>query len=150
MKANGQEERENKRSDGDKLALYKRNARSKITNGNKLLPGIDHRRGWVRRFRDVLSLHVNDMGGPDNCSEAELAIARRAACLIVELELLERKFALNGEAKNWQLHAYQRGANTLRRLLESLHSGLERRPRDVTTLGEVLRVGSRSTEEARP
>jgi hypothetical protein len=66
-----------------------------------------------------MSLHLNDLGGPDNCSEAEKAIARRAACLIVELEQMERKFAVQGEAKNWQLLAYQRGSNTMRRLLEA-------------------------------
>jgi hypothetical protein len=41
------------------------------------------------------------------------------------------------------LDAFTRAASHLRRILESLHPGLERKPRDVTSLGEVLR-GQRS------
>jgi hypothetical protein len=67
-------------------ALRPPNNRSRITNGSSLLPSIDGRCLWARRFRDLLSLHLSDLGGEDNCSEAEKALARRASCLIVELE----------------------------------------------------------------
>src|SRR5262245_26079575 len=110
--------------------LYKPMARSRVTNGRDLLPNIDHRTLRVRRFRDVLALHLSDLGGEDLVSEAEKAIVRRAACLIVELEQLERRFALNGCASSAELSEYGRASNTLRRLLESV--GLQRRPRDVT------------------
>jgi hypothetical protein len=63
-------------------------------------------------------------------SEAERSIVRRAATLTVELERLEAVFAVAGEAQPDQLDLYQRTANSLRRLLESV--GIERRPRDVT------------------
>ena len=86
----------------------------------------------------MLALHLSDLGGEDSASEAEKAIVRRAACLIVELEQLERKFALNGCASSAQLLEYGRASNTLRRLLETV--GLQRRPRDVTpSLDEYLR-----------
>jgi hypothetical protein len=52
-------------------------ARSRVTNGRDLLPNIDHRTLWVRRFRDVLALHLSDLGGEDSVSEAEKAIVRR-------------------------------------------------------------------------
>jgi hypothetical protein len=78
----------------------------------------------------VQALHLSDLGGQANVSEAEKAIARRAACLIVELEQMEQKFATQGQSEGAQLDQYQRVSNTLRRLLESL--GLERRQRDVT------------------
>jgi hypothetical protein len=110
--------------------IYKPEARSRITNGSEVLPDVDGRSSWVRRFRDLLALHLGDLGGADIASEAEKAIARRAACLIVELEQMEQKFATQGQAEGGQLDQYQRVSNTLRRLLESL--GLERRPRDVT------------------
>jgi hypothetical protein len=110
--------------------IYKAPARSRITNGSALLPSVDGRSLWVRRFRDTLALHLQDLGGPENVSVAETAIARRCACLIVELEQLEQKFAIAGEASPMQLMLYQRCSNTLRRLLESL--GLQRRSRDVT------------------
>jgi hypothetical protein len=84
--------------------------------------------------------HVSDLGGRDLISEAEFCIVRRCALLTLELELLEARFEEAGEASLKQLEAYQRNANSLRRLLESL--GLQRRQRDVgPTLGEILRAG---------
>jgi hypothetical protein len=59
--------------------------------------------------------------------------------LIAEIERLEAGFALNAGAPDLPtLDAYQRAANTLRRLLEAV--GLQRRARDVTpALGDYLR-----------
>src|SRR5262245_41799149 len=92
-----------KRSKSPRTGIYKPMARSRVTNGRELLPNIDHRTLWVRRFRDVLALHLADLGGENSVSEAEKAIVRRAACLIVELEQLERTFALNGCASSAEL-----------------------------------------------
>ena len=73
-------------------------------------------------------------------------LVRRAACLIVELEQLERNFALNGCASSAQLLEYGRASNTLRRLLEAV--GLQRRPRDVTpSLDEYLRQKANARDE---
>lgn len=123
------------------------NNRSRVTNGSSLLPSIDGRSLWARRFRDLLSLHLSDLGGEDNCSEAEKALSRRSACLIVELENLEDMFAA-GEATPLRLDLYQRLTNTLRRCLEA--TGLKRRAKDVTefSLGDVLREGLRRDLEA--
>jgi hypothetical protein len=111
-------------------------ARSRISNGSAVLPGVDGRSTWVRRLRDLISLHLADLGGEDAVSEAERSICRRAATLTVELERLEASFAVADGAQPDQLDLYQRTANSLRRLLESV--GLKRRPRDVTTLQEYL------------
>jgi hypothetical protein len=54
---------------------------------------------WARRLRDVLELHLTDIDGVDNASEAERSILRRAATLTVELERLEAKFA-EGNSNN--------------------------------------------------
>ena len=111
--------------------------RSRITNGSALLPGVDGRSAWVRRARDLIREHLADLGGFDNVSAAERSIIRRASVLTVELERLEAKFALAGEASVQDLDAYQRGANTLKRLLQSV--GLQRRARDVgPTLDQYL------------
>jgi hypothetical protein len=114
--------------------------RSRISNGTAFLPGhIDGRSPWVRRAKDLVHEFIGEqLGGPDNCSPAERCLARRASALIVECEILESKFATNGEGTPAQLYLYQRLVNTLRRALEAL--GLGRRPRDVTpTLGELIR-----------
>ena len=105
--------------------------RSSITNGSKLLAGIDGRSAWVRRAKDLIGEHLADLGGADNTSAAERSIVRRAAVLTAQLEQLEVRFALaNGDVRPEDLDLYQRTASTLRRLLEAV--GLRRRSRDVT------------------
>jgi hypothetical protein len=90
---------------------------------------VDGRSAWVRRCRDLIELHLNDLGGADRVSEAEHSIVRRIAVLTVELERLEATFATDG-ATPAALDLYNRGAGNLRRLFEAI--GLERRPKDVT------------------
>jgi hypothetical protein len=138
-KSNAKGLKQNKLSNGMRVTrVYKPMARSRITNRRGLLPNVDGRTFWVRRFRDLLALHTQDLGGDSNISEAERAILRRAATLIVELERMEMLFAQAGEATPLQLELYQRTANTVRRLLESL--GLQRRQRDMTpTVEEYVR-----------
>jgi hypothetical protein len=130
-----------KQASSRSAALRKSYGRSRLTNGSKLLPGIDGRSPWVRRAKDVIAAHLSDLGGTDNTSAAERSIIRRAAVLTVELERLEAKFATAGEASADELDIYARVAGNLRRLLEAI--GLQRRAKDVTglSLGEVLRRG---------
>jgi hypothetical protein len=106
--------------------------RSAVTNGQRLFVAAGDGRGpWARRMRDVIELHISDLGGLENASEAERSIIRRAATLTIELERLEAKFSTlpNGPRAD-DLDMYQRCSNSLRRLLESI--GIQRRPRDVT------------------
>jgi hypothetical protein len=113
-------------------------SRSRISNGSSLLVGVDGRGTWVRRLRDLIGLHLSDLGGDAAVSEAERSIVRRAATLTVELERLEAGFAVAGSASTEQLDLYQRTANSLRRLLESV--GLERRAKLIApTLSSILR-----------
>lgn len=104
--------------------------RSALTNGRKLLAGVDGRNPWIRRCKDIIRAHLVDLGGEENASAAERSIIRRCAVLTTELERLEVRFALANEATSEDLDLYQRTANSLRRLLEAL--GLRRRPVDVT------------------
>jgi hypothetical protein len=101
--------------------------------------GLGWRSLWARRASELLASQLSDLGGPDNCSEAERALAKRAAVLITELERREAVFAQAGEASDGALAIYQTTVNTLRRTFEAL--GLRRRAKDVgQTLGEVLRA----------
>jgi hypothetical protein len=108
--------------------------RSRLTNG-ALIDG-DGRSAWARRMRDLISLHVSDLGGEANVSEAEKSIVRRVATLTVELERMEMAFAEAGEASPEQLDLYQRVSNSMRRMLETI--GLERRAKPVESLQEYL------------
>jgi len=112
------------------IAETKPTHRSAMTNGSVVLPGVDGRSTWVRRLRDLIALHLADLGGEDAVSAAERSIVRRAATLTVELERLEAKFATAGQAEAGELALYTTTSNTLKRLLEAV--GLRRRSRDVT------------------
>ena len=134
--------------DSSYVGQSKPQARSRISNGQALLPGVDGRSTWARRLRDLIGLHLSDLGGEDAVSAAEASIIRRAATLTVELERLELVFATS-DAKPDDLDLYQRMSNTLRRLLET--TGLKRVPRNVTpatleSLAEHLSVEEVPTE----
>ena len=140
---------ENLLQDRSPIVAGSKRARSAMTNG-AILPGIDGRSTWVRRLKDLIALHVADLGGDQNVSEAERAIIRRAAVLITELERMERDFALSEGAPGIaELEVYQRAANSMRRLLESV--GLQRRSRDMTpTLAEYLQAARMAAADAEP
>jgi hypothetical protein len=114
-----------------------------MTNGGAILEGVDGRSAWARRFRDLIEMHTEDLGGEANTSAAERSILRRAATLTTELERLEAHFALNGKATEQELDLYSRVSNTMRRHLEAI--GLRRRPKQVLSLSEYL---SRNAEDA--
>jgi hypothetical protein len=118
--------------------------RSPITRGKALsVAGGDLRGPWARRMRDLMDLHLSDLGGPDNVSEAEASLVRRAAVIETELERLESRFA-SGEGTASDLDLYQRASGNLRRLLEA--TGLQRRAKPVQSLAEY--VASRAQKPA--
>lgn len=124
-------ENRNSTADRKRSDLSPTKLRSAITNGSALLSDLDHRGAWARRLRDLIGLHLSDLGGEDAVSESEKVLVRRAAMLTLQLELMEQRFSQNegGEAHGQEIESYQRATNTLRRLLETL--GLERRAREV-------------------
>jgi hypothetical protein len=150
MPSNGK----NKRSERKRTTLSMVAFRSALTNGSSLFVDrrLDQRSTLCRRLRDLIALHVRDLGGEDNVSEAERRLIRRAAMLTLQLELMEQRWAANEDqvvGAN-QLDVYQRMTGALRRVLETL--GLQRRLRDVTpTLSDILRAPPPTNgEEAEP
>jgi hypothetical protein len=104
--------------------------RSAITNGS-LFMSVPSSVSWVRRMKDLLELHENHLGGRDQVSAPQAAICRRISVLIVELEVMEHKFAQKGTgAKPAELDLYARVCGQLRRLLETI--GLRQEARDIT------------------
>ena len=116
------------------------NNRSVVTNGKQLFIERFHKgSAWYRRYNDLLHLHLNDLGGEGNVSEAEHSLIRRAVTITSQLEYMESKFAdINDRAEKGEdvsvsskdLDLFQKLTNTLRRTLQTL--GLHRRPRDIT------------------
>ena len=108
--------------------------RSAVTNGRSLFVDGDGKSAWARRWRDLIALHAEDLGGADILSEAQLSLIRRSATIEIELECMEGRLSRGEHA---DLDLFNRAAGNLRRLLETL--GIERAKRDVTpTLDDIV------------
>jgi hypothetical protein len=116
------------------IARRKPEARSRVSNGADVLPGVDGRSIVARRYRDIQSQIIADMGGADRCSEARVQLIRRFAAAAVLAEMMESRLA-NGEAIDAQEHAHL--SSTLVRIASRI--GLERRSKNITpTLRDYL------------
>ena len=113
--------------------MANRPIRSAVTNGTRAYVIGDGNSPWARRQRDLIALHLADLGGEERLSENQLSLCRRAATLETELEMLEGQLSLGKVA---DLDLYNRLSGNLRRILESL--GLERVARPVNDGSAVL------------
>ena len=98
---------------------------SRVTSGNAFFVVGDGRSAWGRRFKDLIYLHCEDLGGWDNLSEFQLSLVRRVASLECVLEKWEAELA---EGAAVDIDVYARVASHLRRIVETL--GLKRVVRD--------------------
>ena len=108
--------------------------RSAVSNGRVQFVDGDGRGQWARRHRDLVELHLADLGNVEGLSEAQHSLCRRAATLEVQLEALEGQLS---KGEDVDLDAYARVTGHLRRVLETL--GIERAKKSIgPTLGEYL------------
>lgn len=63
--------------------------RSAVSNGTRLLEGVDGRSSPARRFRDLIQSFARDLGGFSRLTEAERALVRQAASLTLRAEQLQ-------------------------------------------------------------
>jgi hypothetical protein len=124
-------------SSQDRESARAKRPRSAVTSGRQMFVQGDPNSAWARRFHDLVQGHVSDLGGRSTMSEAQFALAKRAAGLECELEQMEGRMS-QGEEIN--LDVYGRASSHLRRLLEVL--GVERKCRDVTLDGVEVEVFS--------
>jgi hypothetical protein len=117
-------------------------ARSRVSNGKDLLPGVDGRSLVARRYRDISSAILTDQGGADRCSEARQQLVRRFAAAAVIAEQLEARLA-NGEDISITEHALL--CSTLVRVARQI--GVGRVAKDITpTLDQYLRNRAEAAE----
>jgi hypothetical protein len=115
--------------------------RSAVTNGRRLFVEGDGNSAWSRRYRDLITGHVNDLGGRSRLSEAQMSLIKRASAIELELEQMEGRLSTGQPI---DLDVFTRSAGHLRRLLETI--GIERRSRDVSP----PRLDAYLETEARP
>jgi hypothetical protein len=85
-----------------------------VTNGTRSLYGIDGRTRWARRLQALIEAFQSDLGGADHLSEADKALTRAAASLVVKSEMLQADI-ING--RNGHADAAIRLASEARRCL---------------------------------
>jgi hypothetical protein len=133
--------------------LFKPTARSKTTNarlsGKRLstrsLLNTDGRSVWARRYRDLVVMLSDDLGGASSLSELKLGLIRRVAALTIEAERLEVRLAEGDESVD--IDALGRVSGHIRRISETL--GLDRISRDVTpTLDQIVQRINREKKAA--
>jgi hypothetical protein len=112
---------------GPVLADRRPSARSRVTNGKEILPGIDWRSPTARRYRDLVAQIVADQGGADRMSESRLQLIRRFAAAAVMAERAEADLA-NGKQIDVNEHALL--CSTLVRLANRI--GIDRRSKNLT------------------
>ena len=112
------------------VASRQRAHRSAVSNGTRLfcVDGLDGRTQTARRFRDLVEVIGNDLGGADRLSEGQKQLIRRAATLSTMAESVEADMVRD---MAFDVLVYGTVGDRLRRILESL--GLERVPKDVGT-----------------
>lgn len=98
----------------------KHTARSKVTNGTRILDGIDWRSAIARRYTDLIATVCDNKGGCERMSEAQLQLARRFAALSVQLEQYETRL-VNGESID--ISEYAQLTSTLVRVVSRLGIG---------------------------
>jgi hypothetical protein len=101
--------------------------RSRVTNGSKLVAGLDGRSAQARRYRDLIISYSDDLGGADRITEAQRTLIGQAATLQIQSERVQAA-VLRGEQIN--LEQLTRLANASTRILSRL--GLKRERRDAT------------------
>lgn len=118
--------------------------RSKVTNGSKMVAGLDGRSAEARRFRDLQISYATDLGGPDKLTEAQRTLIAQAATLQIQAERVQAEVLRGGNINVEQL---TRLANSATRILTRL--GLKReRPDTTPSLSDYLAANHSTTEVA--
>ena len=109
------------------------NNRAKVTNGSKMVAGLDGRSAVARRFRDLQISYADDLGGASVLTEAQRTLIAQTATLQVQAERVQAA-VLRGEIVDSE--QLTRLANSVARNLVRL--GIKRQRRDTPTLAEYL------------
>jgi len=119
--------------------------RSAVTNGSKLLVGIDGRSPTARRFRDLVAAFEAEIGG--NLTEVERGLVKQAAALTIRAEQLQADIVNGKPVDSDQLI---RISSTAKRILGAIGEKAAKRKPSEPTLEDYLdrRAAAEADEEA--
>ena len=101
----------------DNVAARPATVRSRVTNGAKMIAGVDGRSADARRYRDLAMSFADDCGGAASLTEAQRALVAQAAALTLQSERLQGAM-IRGE--DVDVEQQTRVANSLARTLSRL------------------------------
>jgi hypothetical protein len=107
--------------------------RSRVTNGAKMIAGVDGRSAEARRYKDLCMSFADDCGGAVGLTEAQRSLVRQAAMLSVQSEKLQGAM-IRGE--DVDVEQQTRVANSLARTLSRL--GIRKRVSRKLSVPEYL------------
>jgi hypothetical protein len=104
-----------------------------VTNGKRLLEGVDGRSAEARRYRDLCLSYADDLGGASALTEAQKTLVRQAAALSVQSEAMAAAMIRGEPVSDEQM---TRVANSLSRTLHRLG---RKKPRERSSVLDNLR-----------
>jgi hypothetical protein len=118
--------------------------RSAVTNGSKLLVGIDGRSPTARRFRDLVQAYRAEIGG--DLSQPEMAMIKTAAGLSLSAELMQAQI-VNGISVN--ADDLIRLSSEVRRILDAIaeKAAGKRKPAAAPDIHEYVATNYATAEE---
>ena len=126
---------EHRKLQSDSITVAERpaNIRSRVSNGSKMLAGVDGRTAAARRYRDLVADLAADLGGLETLRQSDRALVRQAAAMTMRSEGMQAAL-LNGEAVDDEEQT--RLENALTRTMAAISR--KRRGRQHTPLRERL------------
>lgn len=110
--------------------------RSAVSNGSRLLEGVDGRSALGRRYRDLSMSLADDLGGADKLSTVQAAMVRQLAGVMVESERMQAAIVRDEQIDREQL---VRLSNLQARLIHKLGLGKSKPAEDAPpTLHDYL------------
>lgn len=120
------------------LAPSSPTARSAVSNGSRLLQGVDGRSASARRFRDLVREFTAELGGDTIMTEPMRAMVRQASAVTVEAERMQATIIRGEPVDTEQL---VRVTNTLSRIMNGLKAKAKAsKAGQRTDLSEYLRL----------
>lgn len=109
------------------IAPSSRTARSAVSNGSRLVQGVDGRSAPARRFRDLVCQFTEELGGDAIMSEPMRAMVRQAAAVAIEAERMQaailREEAVDADELVRISHVLQRLMNGLKAKAKTARAG---------------------------
>ena len=110
------------RNERDQVKTAGSNLLDKVSNGRLLSKAVDMRSAGGRRFKHLVQSHVDDLGGVEHLTEADLGLIKQSVALQLQAERMQEDI-VNG--KPIDPDQLIRVSSTSKRMLETITARVE-------------------------